>query len=822
MPYHIQEISKLLNTEASIVQNDVIEHLLIDSRKIIAPSSSLFFALTTSRRDGHQFIQEVFERGVRNFVIKKGFDYSQYSNTNFIIVDDVLKTLQQVTANHRKQFNYPVMGITGSNGKTIVKEWLYQLLHTDYNIVRSPRSYNSQIGVPLSIWQMNADYNLGIFEAGISTVNEMEQLQSIIQPTIGILTNIGNAHDDGFENEEQKIKEKIKLFCYTPTLISNSLQTVTLKILKENYKGKLILWGNQTTDNLQIIEETKSKKNTTTELKYLDQKFTIHIPFTDEASIHNVYTCILTLLVLKIPLEDINSKVQQLHAVDMRMQLLKIPNNCTLINDSYSNDISSFYIALDFLNANAQQHNKTLIVSDFTGIDKNKNEVYTKFFQQLRNSNINRLIGIGTEISNFENKFQEHQIEAVFFKTTADFLNNFTSNHFKNEYILLKGARIFNFEKISLWLQQKTHQTVMEINLTALIHNLKYYQKKLQPETKTMAMVKAFSYGSGSVEIAKALQFNKIDYLGVAYTDEGVELRKAGISIPIMVLNIDDVSFDDLVEYNLDPEIFSTNIYHQFNQYLIDQGIQDFPVHIKLNTGMNRLGFDEEDIENLCEQLNSNKTMLVQSVMSHLVASEDQNADEFTNLQIQQFEKSCLQIETKLRYKFIKHIANSAAIFRNKRSQHNMVRLGIGLYGVDSSSYNQLQLQTVATLKTTIAQIRKVKATDTIGYNRKGVLNRDSIIAIVRIGYADGLSRSLGNKKGAMYLHGKLAPIIGNICMDMTMIDVTDIPEAKENDMVEIFGKHLPVQQVANWSNTIAYETLSTVSQRVRRIYIEE
>lgn len=822
MQYQIQQISEWIPCTCIIHHNDVIDHLLIDSRKITVPSSSLFFALTTTRRDGHDFIQDVYERGVRNFVVHSNYDISKFPKANFLFVENTLRSLQQLTTKHRNQFQYPVIGITGSNGKTIVKEWLYQLLHQDFNIVRSPRSFNSQIGVPLSVWHMNHEHNLGIFEAGISTVHEMEYLQAIIQPTIGILTSIGNAHDDGFENEEQKIREKIKLFSSTPILIANSLHQTTSSILKKDYKGELVFWGNQSTDHLQIIKEDINQNKTITHLKYKDQYFSIIIPFTDEASLHNVYTCILTLLILNISIEEIALRIMHLHSVDMRMQLLKIPNNCTLVNDSYSNDISSFYVALDFLNTNAATHKKTLIVSDFTGIEKNKNSVYKNFIKQISLSNINRLIGIGSEISRFEIDFHAQQIETSFFKTTSDFLSNYTSNHFKNEYILLKGARIFNFEKISLWLQQKTHQTVMEINLTALVHNLKSYQKSLMPQTKTMAMVKAFSYGSGSVEIAKVLQFNKVDYLGVAYTDEGVELRKAGINLPIMVLNIDEVSFDDLIEYNLEPEIFSKSIYQQFNHYLIDQGIQDFPVHIKLNTGMNRLGFDEDEVENLCNQLNINKTMLVQSVMSHLVASEDENADEYSIQQINNFEKICSFIESKLGYSFIKHIANSAAIFRFPNSQFNMVRLGIGLYGVDSTNKKQLQLQPVASLKTTIAQIRKVKATDTVGYNRKGKLQRDSIIATVRIGYADGLSRSLGNKKGAMFLHGKLAPIIGNVCMDMTMIDITDIPEAKENDVVEVFGKHLPVQQVAYWSNTIAYETMSTISQRVRRIYIEE
>ena len=822
MAYSIQQISEFIICKSVILNNDIIEHLVIDSRKIAVPPHALFFALKTERRDGHIFIDEVYNRGVRNFVVEENFNSKKFPLANFLLVKNVLQSLQLIASKHRAQFQYPVIGITGSNGKTIVKEWLYQLLQDDFNIVRSPRSYNSQIGVPLSVWQMKADHNLAIFEAGISTMKEMDNLQKIIQPTIGILTNIGNAHNDGFESEEQKIIEKIKLFTASEVLITNSENEKVNQFIQNNFSGKLLSCGKKETDTLRIIFEEKQPNHTQVKAKFKEEIFELSIPFTDDASLHNIYTCCLTMFYLKISINEIQKRIQGLHAVDMRMQLLKIPNNCTLINDSYSNDISSFYIALDYLNANVHQHNKTLILSDFTGIEKNKTEVYSKFFEHIKNSNITRVIGIGTEIINFKNEFQNLNIEASFFKNTEEFLNNFTSNHFKNEYILLKGARVYNFEKISLWLQQKTHQTVMEINLTALVHNLKEYQKYLEPKTKTMAMVKAFSYGSGSVEIAKVLQFNKVDYLGVAYTDEGVELRKAGISLPILVLNIDEETFDDLVEFNLEPEIFSTSLYHQFNNYLNQQAIQDFPIHIKLNTGMNRLGYDVNEIEELCTNINNNKSMLVKSVMSHLVASEDKNEDEFTKHQQKLFEESCFKIEKSIGYTFIKHLANSAAIFRNNSSQYDMVRLGIGLYGVDSSNNKQLQLQTVSTLKTTIAQIRKVKVSETIGYNRNGKLKRDSVIATVRIGYADGLSRSLGNEKASMFLHGKLAPIIGNVCMDMTMIDVTDIPEAKENDIVEVFGKNLPVQQLAKWSNTIAYETLSTISQRVRRIYIEE
>jgi alanine racemase len=822
MSYAIQQIANILNAKSTIVDDVIMEHLLIDSRKISFPKTSLFFALSGPRRDGHQFIKEVYERGVRSFVVDSKYDFSSYSDANFLVVKDVLKALQQLAAFHRRQFNIPVIGITGSNGKTIVKEWLHQLLQNSFNIVRSPRSYNSQVGVPLSVWQMNSQHTLGIFEAGISTADEMENLEKVIQPTLGILTNIGNAHDDGFENRSQKLNEKLRLFKNAKTLVFNGDdEEINGQVNLLNVVNKFS-WGKNANANLQIIKFTKDNLTTTIDASYKKELISISVPFVDEASVQNACTCWAVLLALNIDFKIIESGIKQLQSVEMRMQLQPIINNCVLLNDSYSNDVTSFYIALDYLDSNAGNFKKTIILSDFSGITKDDSSVYTTLIQELKTRNINKFVGVGETIWQHKKEFFTAGIDAYFYQTTTDFLQANTTHSFKDEYILLKGGRVFNFERISKWLQHKTHQTVMEINLTALVHNLKEYQKHLLPSTKTMAMVKAFSYGSGSVEIARALQFQKVDYLAVAYADEGIDLRKAGISLPIMILNVDEENFDSLIEYNLEPEIFSFNICNAFHQYLLQQGIQDFPVHIKLNTGMNRLGFETKDVYELCFNIRRQKTMHIKSVLSHLVSSEAAIDDKFTQKQLALFEFACETIEKNMGYSFIKHIANSAAIFRHPQSQYNMVRLGIGLYGVDSAVENQLQLQTVSTLKTTIAQIRTIKITDTVGYNRRGVVKRESKIATVRIGYADGLNRALGNGVGSMLVNGKLAPIIGNVCMDMTMLDITDIDKVEEGDIVEVFGKSLPVQQVAKWCNTIAYETLSTISQRVRRIYVEE
>ncbi len=820
MPYTIKNIASIIHADATIVADTAIDYLLIDSRKIVFPSSSLFFAIAGARRNGETFIKEVYERGVRNFVVQKGFDTSSFGNANFLLVNNVMQSLQALAAHHRKQFSIPVIGITGSNGKTIVKEWLYQLLQNDYTIVRSPRSYNSQIGVPLSVWQINTQHTLGIFEAGISTVNEMHALEQIIQPTIGVLTNIGEAHSEGFKNDAEKINEKLKLFSHCKQLVycKDSLSSNI-----QNTSTQLFSWSRKDKQATVFIEkEIKTNVAATIIVVYQKQSYSIVVPFTDAASIDNAITCYCVLLMMGYDNSIIAKRLLQLHPVEMRMQLIKAVNNCSVLNDSYSNDISSLSIALDYLKQQSGNNATTVILSDILQSGLNDDQLYKQIAVELKQRNIHRLIGIGENISKHHQLFLQAVAQTAFYPSTENFLEQTTAHQFRDEFILLKGARVFAFERISKWLEQKVHQTVLEINLSALAHNLKEYQKHLLPSTKLMAMVKAFSYGSGSAEVARVLQFCKVDYLAVAYADEGVELRKAGISLPIMVMNADDASFDVLIEYNLEPEIYSFNIYHAFNAYLFKQGIVQFPVHIKVNTGMNRLGFEPEEINQLALLLQQNNSMAVRSVFSHLVGSESADGDGFTTHQSNLFDEACNRIEKIIGYTFIKHIANSAAIFRHKHLQYGMVRLGIGLYGVDSADGKEVALETVATLKSTIAQIRKVKAGETVGYNRRGKVIRDSLIATVRIGYADGYSRRLGNGVGSVYINQQRALIVGFVCMDMVMVDVTDIDNVKEGDAVEIFGKHLPVQQIAQWCGTIAYEVMTGISQRVKRIYLEE
>ena len=830
MEYCIHDIAKVIHAKSTLSSAAVIAYLVLDSRRIVFPQKSLFFAISGPRRNGHHFIKEVYERGVRNFVVQDGFDFSHYENANFLLVSEVIEALQLLAAHHRSRFSIPVIGITGSNGKTIVKEWLYQLLQTDFNIVRSPRSYNSQIGVPLSVWQMHEQHTLGIFEAGISKRNEMLSLVKIIQPTMGVLTNIGDAHSEGFESQQQKTFEKLQLFSNVTTFVFGKeiLQSTTLPLSEDTYLFQnnchLFTWSREGKATLVILSEEKQQTTTLISAKYNNETVFITIPFTDRISMDNAITCWCVLLQMNYAASVIQNRMMQLEPVEMRMQLIKGINNCYLLNDSYSNDLSSLDLALDFLQQQAGNQRTTLVLSDILQSGKPEETLYREIASQLHVRGINRLIGIGSSICQFAFLFStiDKNRSAFFYHSTEDFLQQTSTLQFKDEYILLKGARIFEFEKIAAFLAQKVHQTVMEINLSALIHNLKEYQKILNPDTKLMAIVKAFSYGSGSAEIARILQFHKVDYLAVAYADEGVELRKSGISVPIMVMNADKATFDALVTYNLEPEIYSFPMYHAFHYYLLNQGILQFPVHIKFNTGMNRLGFEVNEALELATLLCNSQTMAVKSVFTHLVASENPIHDDFTNQQAAFFANICTVLQEKLKYSFIRHIANSSAISRHPEYQMDMVRLGIGLYGVNSEANKLLSLQTVSTLKSTIAQIRNIKAGETIGYGRKGKVLRDSKIATVRIGYADGFTRKLGNGKGNMFIKGHLVPVIGEVCMDMTMIDITDINDAKEGEEVEIFGKNIPIQQLAIWAETIAYEVMTGISQRVKRVYLTE
>lgn len=833
--YNAESISKVLKGE--LLQQTgypAIEHILLDSRKLSFPETSLFIPLVSARRNAHQYMAELYDKGVSNFVVSEAPPEGSFPKANIILVKDTMHALHALVAWHRQQFQIPVIGITGSNGKTIVKEWLYQLLEKDYNIVRSPKSYNSQIGVPLSVWQMKPEHTLAIFEAGISQPGEMEHLEKIIRPTIGIFTNIGEAHSEGFLNIRQKINEKLVLFSKSELLIYckdypelnecvNTFHNMVGK--KDNHSNglQLFTWSRKTEADLRIISVDKNENHTRIDALYRSVPIHIVIPFVDEGSIENAIHCWALMIYMNIAQNVIQQRMDQLGNIAMRLELKQGINNCSVINDSYNSDLGSLTIALDFLQQQHQHPTLTVILSDILQSGKSDASLYEEVASLLQKKGIHKLIGIGKNICRERKSFQQvPSLKSSFFLTTEEFIQQFNQQDFQHETILLKGARIFEFERIGKLLEQKAHQTILEINLTAIAQNVKQYQALLKPGTKLMAMVKAFSYGSGSFEIANLLQFHGVDYLAVAYADEGVELRRTGITMPIMVMNPEPSSFDAILQWNLEPEIYSLQLLQQFEEEVHIAGKTGFPVHIKLDTGMHRLGFIKEDIPELARLLTDNAYLKVKSVFSHLAASEDPARDDLTRMQGQRFFDMSHELQKALGYAVIRHIANSAAIRRHPDLQLDMVRLGIGMYGIDSSEQMQQDLRVVSTLKTTVAQVKHLVAGDTVGYGAKWVAKGPAVTATVRIGYADGYPRRLSNGKGKMVIKGQLAPVAGVVAMDMLMLDVSHIPDVAEGDEVIVFGETLPVQQLADWAETIPYEILTGISQRVKRVYFQE
>jgi alanine racemase len=824
--HSIGEIAKIVKGKfiQQVSEESMIADLLTDSRRMVSPDGCLFFALQSKRNDGHKFIEELYKKGVRNFIVQKEPEnLVLLHEANVILVKDSLHALQLLAAAHRKKYNIQVIGITGSNGKTIVKEWLYQLMFDDHTIVRSPKSYNSQIGVPLSVWQMDDSHDLAIFEAGISEPDEMDKLQPIIAPTIGIFTNLGHAHDENFINRYQKTGEKLKLFTRVEMLIyspdNKELQEGILKsgILKNI---RTFTWSRHEKSDLSIKSVVHANHGTTIAGLYHSRFMEITIPFTDEASVENAIHCWTTMLLLGYDPVVIAQRMKLLQPVAMRLEMKEGINNCTIINDSYNSDIDSLAIALDFLNQQKQHRKRTVILSDILQSGLSDTYLYQEISSLLDHKKIDRIIGIGKAISKQASAFR---IEKVFFSSTAEFLSKFALSSFTNETILLKGARIFEFEQISELLQQKTHETVLEINLNALVHNLNYYRSLLKPGVKMMVMVKAFSYGSGSFEIANLLQFHHADYLTVAYADEGIELRKAGINLPIMVMNPDQESFDSMFKNNLEPEIYSFRTLKLLDESLakLSGNKQGTSIHIKVDTGMHRLGFDPSEIDELISYLKERPLIRVGSVFSHLAGSDSPEYDDFTMYQVNLFREVSDKICHAFDYPVLRHIDNTAGISRFPDAQFDMVRLGIGLYGISPYLSEQQNLLTVSTLKSSISQIKHVPVNDTVGYNRSWKAEKEMTIGIIPIGYADGLSRSLSNGKGHLMVNGRVVPIIGNVCMDMCMIDITGIP-CGEGDEVIIFGKDMPLPRLAEEMGTIPYEILTGISRRVKRVYFEE
>ena len=819
MYYSIKKIASAIDADAKLHQDSDIQYLLTDSRTVYYPKESLFFALETSTNNGHKYINDLYKQGVRNFVIRTFSEEWNAPDANFLVVKDTLTALQTLAKKHRENFQIPIVAITGSNGKTIVKEWLNQLLQEDSVITRSPKSYNSQIGVPLSIWQLNKSSQIGIFEAGISQTSEMSKLAPIIQPEIGIFTNLGEAHQENFNSLEEKLQEKLLLFKNSKVLIYKKDVNVERIMQKNNRAVQLFAWSEKEDANVKICNIKKQEKNSIVDYQYEGKKYNYSLPFVDDASIENSINCLTFCLFFGLKPEVINARINKLEPVGMRLEVKKGINDCSLINDTYNSVINSLNIALDLLvySSGNKQDKRTLILSDIIQSGEKDENLYKRVADSVRQKNISKIIGIGETISQFSNLFS---CEKHFFKDTESFLASDLMDSFFNEAILLKGARQFYFERISSRLEQKRHETVMEINLNALVHNFNFLRSKLKPETKTMCMIKANAYGCGAIDVAKTLQYHRCDYFGVAVADEGAELRKAGIYTPIIVMNPEPSCFSVLFENKLEPEIYSFNLLREFSKKANEEGVVNYPIHIKIDTGMHRLGFNPEDMEQLVKELKNNHSVQVQSVFSHLVGSDETRFNDFTEQQIKIFSECSSFLQEHTEHYIIRHILNSAGVQRFAENQFDMVRLGIALYGVGSEK--QTEIEHLATLKTIILQIKDIKATDTVGYSRNGKLTRDSRIAAIPIGYADGLRRSFGNGNGYVLVNGQRASFVGNICMDISMIDITEIDDVKEGDPVIIFGNDLTIETLAEKVNTIPYEILTGVSQRVKRVYFQE
>ena len=830
MKYSIEKVTTLIGARRIGEADAQIGWLLTDSRSLCFPEETLFFALRSSRNDGHRYIADLYRRGVRNFVVESKSltthlpSLDSYQDANFLIVPSPLAALQRLAERHRDEFDVPIVGITGSNGKTMVKEWLYQLLLPSQKIVRSPRSYNSQIGVPLSVWLLNEQTEVGIFEAGISQPGEMFALRDIIQPTIGVLTTLGPAHQENFRSMEEKCMEKLELMHDTEAMVYCSDNDIVSRCIRRmDYKGEKISWSMCDDQAALFVKEVKQlstiNSQLSTQITYIwqQEENCYTIPFIDEASIENSITCVAVALYMGLTPSQIATRMPKLEPVAMRLEVKQGQRGCVLINDSYNSDINSLDIALDFMNRR-EASKKTLVLSDIFQTGSTPEALYAQVSELAVKRGIDKFIGIGPELTAQADKIQI--ADKAFFADVPHFLSSEAFSALRNELILLKGARPFGFDQITEQLEQKVHETILEVNLNAVVENLNYYRSFLKPDTKMVCMIKADAYGAGAVEIAKTLQDQRVDYLAVAVADEGVTLRKAGITANIMIMNPEMTAFKTMFDYDLEPEVYSFRLMDALIKAARKEGITGWPVHIKFDTGMHRLGFDpERDMDELIDRLTHQQAVIPRSVFSHFVGSDSDDFDNFSRLQFKRFEAGSQKLQAAFSHKILRHMDNSAGIEHFPDRQMDMCRLGLGLYGVDPRD-NRI-LNTVSTLKTTILQMRDVPKSETVGYSRKGKLDRNSVIAAIPIGYADGLNRHLGNRHCYCLVNGQKAEYVGNICMDVALIDVTDIP-CKEGDQVEIFGEHLPVTVLSDVLETIPYEVLTGISNRVKRVYFQD
>lgn len=830
MKYGIEQIITLIGARRIGNTDTDIRWILTDSRSLCFPEETLFFALRSERNDGHNYIADLYRRGVRNFVVRHVPENAagDYADANFLKVVSPLAALQRLAERHRDEFDIPVVGITGSNGKTMVKEWLSQLLSPQMVVTRSPKSYNSQIGVPLSVWLLGENTEVGLFEAGISEPGEMNALRDIIQPTIGVITSLGSAHQENFRSMDEKCGEKISLFHDAKVVIYDSDDAVVSRnIRRADFKGERIGWS--TTDSNApmyfkdiSVERQDADGSQSVRVCYIYKGVAgeYHLPFIDEASVKCSFACACAALYLGVEPEELDSRMGRLEPVAMRLEVKEGNGGCTLINDSYNSDVNSLDIALDFMNRRPDHNGRkrTLILSDIHQSGERPEALYKEVSELAVKRGVRKFIGIGKDIESCAACIGV--AEKYFFTGTAQFVDSDVFRSLHDEVILIKGSRMFGFDRITELLELKVHETILEVNLNAVVANLNFYRSFMRPETKLVCMVKADAYGTGSVEVAKTLQDHRVDYLAVAVADEGVTLRKNGITSNIMIMNPEMTAFKTMFDYDLEPEVYSFRLMDALVKAAEREGITGYPVHIKLDTGMHRLGFDpEKDMEEVIYRLKRQNAIIPRSVFSHFVGADSDGFDEFSARQFTLFTEAAGSLQSAFDHKILRHMDNSAGIEHFPERQLDMCRLGLGLYGIDSRD-NRV-LNTVSTLKTTILQLRNVPKEETVGYSRKGILERDSVIAAIPIGYADGLNRRLGNGRCYCLVNGCRAPYVGNICMDVAMIDVTGI-DCKEGDAVEIFGGNLPVTVLSDSLGTIPYEVLTSVSGRVKKVYYQD
>lgn len=824
MKYTIEKVTTLIGARRIGEADANIGWILTDSRSLCFPEETLFFALKTERNDGHRYISDLYRRGVRNFVVGEVPQdaVTAYPDANFLKVVSPLEALQRLAERHRDEFNIPIVGITGSNGKTMVKEWLYQLLSPQMVVTRSPKSYNSQTGVPLSVWLLNEHTQVGLFEAGISQPGEMQALRDIIQPTIGVLTSLGTAHQENFRSMEEKCEEKLLLFHDAKVIVYDSDDdTVSRCIRKAGFQGEKIGWSREDANEAMFIKSVTSEGTTTTvDYIYKGEAGQYHLPFIDEASVKCSFACASVARYLGVTPDDLDLRMAALEPIAMRLEVKEGQHGCTLINDSYNSDVNSLDIALDFMSRRPdhQGRKRTLILSDIQQTGERPGELYKEVSRLAVSRGVEKFVGIGPDLMAQADDIQID--EKFFFSNVTQFIDSAVFRSLRDEVILIKGARTFGFDHITELLEQKVHETILEVNLSAVVANLNYYRSFMKPETKLVCMVKANAYGAGAVEVAKTLQDHRVDYLAVAVADEGVTLRKNGITSNIMIMNPEMTAFKTMFDYDLEPEVYSFRLMDALIKAAEKEGITGYPVHIKLDTGMHRLGFDPvKDIDEVIARLKHQNAIIPRSVFSHFVGSDSDDFDNFSAHQFELFDVASRKLQAAFDHKILRHIDNSAGIEHFPERQLDMCRLGLGLYGIDSRD-NRI-LNTVSTLKTTILQLRQVPKEDTVGYSRKGKLKRDSVIGAIPIGYADGLNRHLGNGHCYCLVNGKKAPYVGNICMDVALIDVTGI-DCKEGDSVEIFGEHLPVTVLSDALDTIPYEVLTCVGSRVKKVYYQD